>query len=283
MFSLFKKSCVGVFSILLLNTLNSSLIAWDCCGCDAPSCNRLYIGAFGGELYSNKTKITQMGTALFSEAEGGPLAVDARGHAKRTDTGFGGAQIGYEWAGFPFMCSCSDWTISPALEIEGYWYSHKRKGHLNNSTDLERLPEHDFLDTFHMDMGVYLANAVFTLNTNSFWGIAPYVGVGAGAAHVSIHKADSLQVDPPEAGINHFNSRRSDSSWAFAAQAKLGLRYKITNSFHIFGEYRCLYINSSNYIFGSTVYPTHAHTTPWNVKIQNLQYNAFAVGIQYDL
>lgn len=107
--------------------------------------------------------------------------------------------------------------------------------------------------------------------------------VGIGAARVSLHKADSFQVEPLQEGVNHFNSRRSDSSWGFAAQAKAGLRYNICNSFHVFAEYRYLYVDATNYIFGVTNYTTHVPTSPWNVKIKNIQYNAFAIGIQFDL
>ena len=98
----------------------------------------------------------------------------------------------------------------------------------------------------------------------------------------SISNATSIQVEPPEA-VNHFNSRTADSSWAFAAQAKAGLRYKLSQSFHIFGEYRYLFVDSSNFILGSTVAPDHAPTSPWNVNFRNIQYNAFVIGIQYDL
>ncbi|MFA6916141.1 MAG: outer membrane beta-barrel protein [Parachlamydiales bacterium] len=265
--------------------MNSSLMAWDCC--DSSECfdscesNRMYIGAFGGGIYSNSTKISQMGTAYFTEAVGGPLAVYAQGPTKKTSSGFGGAQIGYEWSRSPLNIGCSDWSIASAVELEGYWYSYTKRGHLINPTD--RLPEHDFLDSFQMDAGVYLANAVFSLNNSCFRAFSPYVGGGIGATRISIRNATSLQTSPEEAGINHFNSKRSDSSWAFAAQAKAGLRYNVCESFHIFGEYRYLFVDSSNYIFGSTVYPTHAPTSPWNVKVQNSQYNAFVFGLQYDL
>lgn len=283
MFNLFSKSrLAALLALVSLSTMTSSLMAWECC--DPCACNRLYIGAYGGGIYSTSTRITQMGTALFPELipapEGGPLAVHAEGRTKSTSSGFGGVQIGYEWHQ---PIGCSGWTFGPALEIEGFWYKHIKKGHLFNTTDTDRLPEHDFLDTFHMNAGVYLANAVFSLNHSCLCGFTPYVGVGAGATRLSIRKADSLQVAPVEPGINHFNSQTNDTSWAFAAQVKAGLRFNICESFHIFGEYRYLFVDSSNYIFGSTVYPTHAHTTPWNVKIKNIHYNAFAFGIQYDL
>jgi opacity protein-like surface antigen len=219
----------------------------------------------------------QMGTAFFTEAVGGPLAVYAKGHTKATSSGFGGVQLGYEWS----KNDSSEWAIAPAIELEGYWFQYTKKGHLINNTD--RLPEHDFLDSFHMNSGVYLANAVFSLNSCCLGAFSPYVGAGVGATRISIKNATSLQTSPEEAGINHFNSRRNDSAWAFAAQIKAGLRYNSCESFHIFGEYRYLFIDSSNYILGSTVYPTHAPTSPWNVKVQNIQYNAFVFGLQYDL
>lgn len=246
---------------------------------ESQCCNRYYLGFFGGGVYSNSSKIYQMGTALFQEAVGGPLAVEARGHTKKVHgVGFGGTHVGYEWKKCLDNGSCC--TLSPALEAEGYWLRRHVKGTLFNQTDTDRLPEHDFVDSFHMMAGVYQVN--FVLSLNNKWRLAPYVGVGVGATRLSLHSADSLQVRPAEAGVNHFNSRKNDSSWTFAGQAKAGLRYHIWR-FNIFGEYRWMFVDSSNYIFGSTVYPFHAHTTPWNVKIQNMVYNAFAFGIQFDL
>lgn len=277
MFNLFSKERLSILCALL--ALSTSLLADECC--DSSACNRLYIGGFGGGLYSDSTRVSQMGTAYFLEAQGGPLAVNARGSTKKTSSGFGGVQIGYEWSRCPFYIGCSGWSISPALELEGYWYKHKKKGHLTNPTT--RLDEHDFLDSFHLNTGVYLANAVFALNNPCWCRFTPYVGLGVGAARISANKAKSIQTDPPERGVNHFNSKRNDSDWTFAAQVKAGIRYNVCQSLHFFGEYRYLFIDSSNYIFGSTVYPNHAATSPWNVKVRNLQYNAFAFGIQYDL
>ena len=250
-------------------------------------CSRFYIGAYGGELFSNTIKVTQMGTALFNEASGGPLAVVARGHVNSISPGFGGLQLGYEWAKCLDDCN-RRWNLAPGAELEAYWLAgYHTKGHLMNTTDTHRLPDHDFLDSFRINSGVYLANFLLSLNNN--WkspytgtGLTPYIGAGVGATRISLHHADSLQVAPPEPGINYFNSSTHDSAWTFAAQIKAGLRYKF-NRFHIFGEYRYLFVDFSNYIFGSTVYPTHAHTTPWNVKIRNIHYNGFAFGVQYDL
>lgn len=280
MFGIFSKNrLIALCALLSFHAVGSPLTASECC--DSSGCNRLYIGGFGGGLYSTSTNMYQMGTAFFTEAEGGPLAVYGHGRTKKTSSGFGGVQIGYEWLQCPIHIGCSDWTITPAVEAEAFWYSHTKKGHLINNTD--RLPEHDFLDSFKMNAGVYLANIVFSLNTPCYEAWSPYVGAGVGATRLSVSNAKSLQTSPVESGINHFNSKRSDSTWAFAAQFKAGLRYNFCQSFHVFGEYRYLYVDSNNYIFGSTVYDTHAPTSPWNVKVKNIQYSAFVFGIQYDL
>ncbi len=279
MFNAFKKVQLSTLVALCSLGITASLTSWD--DCEPSPCNRLYIGGFGGGIYSDTTHVTQLGTAFFTEAEGGPLAVIANGHLKSKAAGLGGVQVGYEWSHFSDDCGCSDWSLAPALELEAYFFSNKRNGHLINPTT--RLPEHDFYNSFDMRMSVILANAVFSINSPCLCGFSPYVGGGIGAAHISLKNAKSLQVSPIEPGIDHFNSRRNDSSWGFAAQAKAGLRYQICDSFHIFGEYRYLFVDSSNYIFGSTDYPTHAPTSPWNVKVHEIHYNAWVLGLQYDL
>lgn len=266
---------MGLLTAALL-TISSSIMAWDCC--EPTNCNRFYIGAFGGGVYSNSSKMTQYGTAFFTEASGGPLSVIAEGNLNKTSTGFGGVQVGYEWS----KPLCSGWTIAPAAELEYFCFKHKKKGHLINHT-VNGLPEHDFYNKFHMNSNFILANAVITINNDCMRAFSPYVGGGIGAARVSMHKADSLQVEPLEAGVNHFNSNRNDSSWAFAAQAKAGLRYNFCERFHIFAEYRFMYVDSSNYVLGATNYVTHVPTSPWNVKVKNTHYNAFAIGVQFDM
>jgi len=266
-----------LFALLSLCAMSSSLMAWECC--EEPSSNRLYVGAFGGGIYSNSNRVSQYGTAFFSELTSiGPLPIIAEGHLNETSSGFGGAQVGYEWS----KPLCSGWSIAPAGELEVFFFKHKKKGHLINQT-VVGLPEHDFSDSFHMNSNVILANVVLSINNDCFCGFTPYVGGGIGATRVSLHKADSLQIEPPEAGVNHFNSNRSDSTWAFAAQAKTGLRYNFCERFHIFAEYRYLYVDAANYILGATNYTTHVPTSPWNVKVKNVHYNAFAVGFQFDL
>lgn len=282
MLKFFSKSYLSaLLALSLLNTTGSSLMAEECY---YPStCNRLYVGAFGGGLYSDSTNMSQTGTAFFTEAEGGPLAVDARGRSGRNSSGFGGAHIGYEWTQSPYYIGCSDWSLTPAAELEAYWYSHTKKGDLINPT--ARLPEHDFANSFPMNVGVYFLNGVFTLNNCCLGKFSPYVGGGIGVARLAIHKAESTQIAPPELGINHFNSNRGDSSWSFTAQAKAGVRYNICDRLNFFGEYRFLYVDSSRYVFGSTISttPPHAPTSTWIIDIKNICYNAFTFGLQYDL
>jgi opacity protein-like surface antigen len=222
--------------------------------------------------------VTQYGTAYFPEEIIGPLSVIAEGHLNKTSSGFGGVQVGYEWS----RSICSGWSLATAGELEAFFFKHKRKGHLINQT-VNGLDEHDFADSFHLNSSVILANAVLSINNDCLCGFSPYFGGGIGATRISLHKADSFQVEPEEVGINHFNSNRNDSAWAFAAQAKTGLRYNFCETFHIFAEYRYLYVDASNYVLGATNYATHVPTSPWNVKVKNVHYNAFAIGIQYDL
>lgn len=278
---MFKIGRLAVlFAFLTLGTVNASS-AWDCCeeiSCEEPSCNRLYIGGFGGGIYSNTSKVHQYGTAFFTEASGGPLSVIAKGHLNKTTSGFGGVQVGYEWS----KPSCSGWSLATACELEAFFFKHKKKGHLINQT-VNGLPEHDFADSFRINSSVVLANVVLAIKNDCLFGFTPYVGGGIGATRLALRKANSVQVDPEEVGVNHFNSDRSDSSWAFAAQAKVGLRYNFCQKFHVFAEYRYLFVDASNYIFGATNYTTHVPTSPWNVKIRDINYNAFAIGVQFDI
>lgn len=278
MITLFNKKLLSALLVIAsLGTMNFALEAEDYCCPSECNNNRLYIGGFGGQLFSTSTKFVQTGTAFFTEAEGGPLAILARGHSRRNSSGFGGAQIGYEWR----KCECSDWSFSPGAEVEAFFYSHKHKAHLLNPS--VRLPEHDFSNRFPTDVGVYLFNGVLSLNHSCLGSFTPYVGGGIGAANICIRKARSLQVSPPEVGVNHFDSDRTDVTWTFAAQAKAGVRYNFCERFHIFAEYRYLFVDSSRFLFGSTISPGHVPTTTWNVDMKNLSYNSYAIGIQFDL
>lgn len=278
MFKLSKKSHLATgLALLVLNTM-SSLGADEC----YSGCNRVYIGVFGGELFSNSPEMRQTGTAFFLEAAGGPLAVDARGDSNSTSPGFGGVQLGYAWSQCPYTIGCTNWSITPAIEAEAFFYSETKRGDLINLAQT-RLDEHDFHDSFSLDTGVYVANAVFILNNPCFGRFAPYAGVGIGAAHRSARHADSLQVSPPEAGVNHFNSKVNDADWSLAAQAKAGVQYCFCDYLRIFAEYRYVSIDPTTYTFGSTVAPGHAATTAWDVDLGRTSYNGFVFGIQYDL
>jgi hypothetical protein len=231
-----------------------------------------YASLFGGGGVRSSSDVTQLGTVFFTEAQGGPLAVNATGRGSSGGVGFVGAHIGHEWAYGSYLL--------PALEIEGFYMARSRQNAtLNNPTD--RLAGHTFDDTFPMDMAVLLANVVVGFRT-PYQGVTPYIGGGIGAAHVSINGATSTQTSPPEADVNHFNSNPDSSAWTFAAQAKAGVRLALGNSgAYVFGEYRYLYVGSVDQIFGSTAYPAHAATTQWTVRSGETSYHLAAGGIGF--
>ncbi|MCH9631423.1 MAG: hypothetical protein S4CHLAM37_14460 [Chlamydiia bacterium] len=231
----------------------------------------VYFGGFGGWGFF-KPRVSQKGTAFFAESAGGALAVNAEGKASTSHFGFGGLHLGYEW----LDRSDKSWSIVPGVEFEGFYFTNKMKAEVINPTT--RLPEHDFKNTFPTRTGVFIADGTVALE-NKY--IVPYIGVGVGAGIISIHDADSKQVDPIEVGINHFNADKRAFDTSFAAQVKAGLRYKIFKHMRIFGEYRYLYLSPINLVFGSTDYPTHAVTAPWNVRISNMNYSLFSLGMDF--
>lgn len=279
MFNLLKKGHLSAVMALLTLSTTSSLAANDCC-----DCNRFYIGVFGGELFSNTSRLRQTGTAFFLEDAGGPLAIDARGDTNTTSPGFGGVQVGYAWTECPYRIGCSSWSVVTGVEAEAFFYSESRDGELINVAQ-DRLDEHDFHDSFDLHAGVYVGNLIFTLNSCCLGKFSPYLGVGIGAAHLNARKADSFQFSPFEPGVNHFNSKRNDSDWVFAAQFKAGVGYCFCKCLHLFAEYRLLSLDPSRYTFGSTIYPSAVHvpTSPFTVDLGHVLYNGFAIGIQYDL
>jgi opacity protein-like surface antigen len=238
--------------------------------CDSTA---LYFGGFGGSVFPYDVTVTQMGTVFLSEFAGGALDVTAKGTAPGRTRGFGGLHVGYEWMhemrpGF---------RLAPALELEGSYFANPvKKADLANPT--ERLDAIKFTDTLPMRIGTLLANGILEFNNDY---ISPYIGLGVGVGFVSIHGASSLQTDPLEAGINHFNSDTSDFKSLFATQAKAGLRYRFLKHYRLSAEYRFFYLTSSDFILGSTSYPTHAPTSPWIVKLNGMAYNAFSLGIDF--
>ncbi len=233
----------------------------------------IYFGGFGGWIFPYDVSVTQRGTAFYSEAYGGPLDVQAKGHADGHTKGFGGVHIGYEW----MKPICRGFRLAPALEVEGMYFANtSKKADLNNPTD--RLPEHDFTDTLPMHIGTLLANGILEFNNDY---LSPYFGVGVGVGFVSIHDANSKQVAPPESGVNHFNSDRSDFNSLFATQAKAGLRFRFLRHYRLSAEYRFIYLTSSDFVFGSTRYPAQVATSPWMLKLGSLAYNAATLGIDF--
>lgn len=232
----------------------------------------LYVGAFGGVGSGGSTDITQRGTMYFVEATGGPLVVNAAGRAGSEDVSFFGGQVGYE------LQSASG--VLPAFELEGLRVdTGTRRATLDNSN--VRLYEQSFDNSFSTDATVFLANLVVSFPT-SFHGLTPYVGGGIGAANVDADNATSVQTDPVEVGINHFNSGDSSSAWTFAAQAKAGARFSVTQNLYVFGEYRYLYLGSTDQDFGPTDYPTHVPTSAWNVGLDATKLHLASVGIGFN-
>ena len=228
-----------------------------------------YASIFGGGGFASDTGVAQLGTAFFIEAQGGPLAVNARGTAGSGGVGFIGGQIGHEWS--------NGTLVLPAVELEGFFISNgSRHASLNSPTD--RLDEHSFDDTFSQNTSVFLANLVFSLPT-TYYGLTPYLGGGIGAARVGVSGANSLQIAPPEAGVNHFNSDPDSSAFTFAAQLKAGVRMALGPNAFVFGEYRYLYVGSADQTLGSTVYPNHAATSPWTLTLDASSYSLATAGI----
>jgi opacity protein-like surface antigen len=233
----------------------------------------IYFGGFGGLVFPYDLTVTQLGTAFFTEASGGPLAVSAKGTSHGKTKGFGGLHVGYEW-----MNRINSWfRLAPALELEGNYFANTaKKADLINNTI--RLDEHKFQVSLPMRVGALLANGVLEFNNDY---ISPYIGFGVGVGFVSIHGANSLQVEPLEAGINHFNSDASDFNTIFATQAKAGLRYRFLKHYRLSAEYRFFYLTSSDFTFGSVDYPDHVPSTPWTVRLNGMRYNTCTLGIDF--
>lgn len=241
---------------------------------------KVYVGVFGGSGSSNNFNGSQYGTAFYIESLGGPLAVNAFGKVHNKSAGFYGAQLGYQAQGIALM-STSQWTLGPAVELEGYSMSRKSfTGDLTNNT--ARLPEHDFVVTYPMSRSVFLGNAVLSLD-NPCIRFHPYVGLGIGSGLVRISGADATQVAPVEAGVNHYNANTSDSNSAFAGQIKLGVSYDINQYVSVFADYRWLYLASTHFTFGSTVYAGHPETSSWQVKLDAQRYNMGNIGLRFNI
>jgi opacity protein-like surface antigen len=268
---------VGIFYVLSSSEGNAGTMG------PLSTPEKIYIGVFGGAGASTKIDISQFGTAFFTELAGGPLAVNAFGRADSSTVGFVGGHVGYQWLEKSLNLFNSLSGLTPAVELEGYYLGKNTfTGHdLNNNT--ERLPEHDFLVTYPMNAGVFLVNAVANFNLSNLPKFHPYIGAGIGASILSISDADATQVAPAEVGVNHYNSKPSNTDTTFAAQVKAGLSFAFNENISMFGEYRWLHLSNSSYTFGSTVFPGHAATSSWSVELGSQNYNLGAVGLRYSV
>jgi len=251
--------------------ITASFVAAPVMAAEQTEARGLYIGAFGGVGSGSATDVTQRGTLYFPEVVGGPLAVNGTGRAGSEDVSFFGGQVGYE------LQSASG--VLPAFELEGLRVdTGTRRATLDNSNI--RLSEQSFDNSFSTDATVFLANLVVSFPT-SFHDLTPYIGGGIGAADVKADNATSVQTDPAEVGINHFNSDAASSAWTFAAQAKAGARVSLTENLYLFGEYRYLHLGSTDQDFGSTDYPTHVPTSAWSVGFDDTKLHLASVGIGF--
>ena len=281
----------GLTSIAIMFLISSgSAVYGGTMGAEATPIGTIYFAAFTGGGVISSGSLYQQGTALYPYGSGssytnndGPLAVNAQGKTNNSSEWIIGGHVGYRWPARLLNYIGSSWTFSPATELEGYYIGGTtiQGDDINNAT--ARLVEHDFRVTYPLQTGVVLVNAVLNANTSATSKFHPYVGVGVGAAVITIAGAVSTQIAPPESGINHYNSDPNDTTTTFAAQPKIGISYDLSNNTSIFAEYRFLYLAASNYTFGSTSYPTHVATTNWDVKIGSQFYNMGSVGVQFDI
>lgn len=266
----------------LLFTLSTTALQAGIMGEPAPL-GSIYLGVFGGGGGVRVDNLNQYGTAFYTEAQGGPLAVNAFGSSVSDSTWLVGGHIGFQWPGQLFTHLIPSWGLVPAFELEGYYLGGVSfvGDDLNNGTT--RLTEHDFRVTYPMKTGVFLINAVLNSNNNAFGNFHPYIGLGVGPAVVSISNADALQTAPLEAGVNHYNSDPNDTTVALAAQPKIGINFSLNPDVTVFAEYRFLYLSNTDFMFGSTVYPTHPATSNWEVKLGPQYYNMGTIGIQCNI
>lgn len=287
---------------ILAAMLSLGLIGFIQNGYAADSSGRgLYLGLFGGGSISDNNNFTQSGIAYKRIGDGQASAdydlyVDTKGPTESKAGTIGGLHIGYEWTEIPMGNDQSGWGLRPAVEFEGYYLGISQSGNLLNP-QLEpavwhgtveeshslAAGTHTFRNSFNLDMGVLLANVVFSFKTPWTNKIYPYIGAGVGGAITSISGGDSRQTGPVvEPTINHFNAGSSASSSSFATQGKAGIRAEILDHLSVFAEYRYLYVSATNYTFGSTVYPgIHSETSAWNSHFGAMNFHSGILGIEY--
>lgn len=256
------------------------------CSAESPIKGRgAYLGLFGGGGSLSSSSIQQTEIAFSPDGNGAnDIQVNAQGTTGNTGASIGGAHVGYEFDDWALGGKETGWSLTPAAEIEGYYLgSNPSSSYVNNP--LVTTFDHSFTLTMPLNAGVFLANTILTFRTPYSENIVSYIGGGVGGATLQVCGAtDSSQVGTfPEPGLNHFNTNPNATSSAFAATAKAGVRAEVYEHFSLFAEYRYLFINSSNYTFGSTNgalqgYPDHRATTNWNVNLGGQNYNLAVAG-----
>lgn len=252
-----------------------SIVTSYCAAADSPESDAgFYVGVFGGFGSSSSSDLRQQGSVYLTPPLPN-LPVDANGSTDGSNgIAIAGIQIGYQWDQWEIA---PGWGLQPAVELEGIY--------IGKHSPMGTMPVHpSFLGvqyvTIPMTTGVVLPNFVLTLRTPYSDKIFPYVGLGVGAAFVSINGSDSA--NPSEPGINHFNSDPDASDFAFSWQVKAGLKAEILEDTYLFLEYRYLSIESTSYTFGETDYPgAHQPTTKWNVNLGRQEFNLIIIGLQY--
>ncbi|MFT0545476.1 outer membrane protein [Allopusillimonas ginsengisoli] len=259
-------------SVLCL--LVSALGSGSCIAADAQSDQGAYVGVFGGTGAAIATSLQQKGAVHLNNVRS--LPIHANGSTgSSTRVSMGGVQAGYEWD--RWNLGQARWSLKPAVELEGIFLG---KYSPTGTMPVRPRALGTQYVTIPMKTNLLLANAVFTIQTPYSNKVFPYVGVGAGAAFVSIKGSDSA--NPSEPGINHFNSDPDASSTAFAMQLKAGIKGQIHKNLYLFTEYRYVSINATNYVFGATDYPgVHLPTAAWRVNLGRQQYNFVVAGLQY--
>lgn len=241
-----------------------------------------YAGIFGGGGATTSTSIQQSGVAFYSP----PKPVNALGSASSSTAAMAGAHVGYEWDELMLGSKDSGWGLRPAVELEGFYLGNTQSANLLSPTT-PGVQNHAFNVNLPSSNGVFVANAVFALRTPLSESILPYVGAGVGGATMNMNNATSEQINPPEPGLNHFNSNPNASGSALAVTAKAGLRGEIAEHISLFAEYRYVYLGSTDYTFGQTIgagsacCPNHVPTTNWAVSTGGQNYSLGVAGLEY--
>lgn len=231
-----------------------------------------YVGALAGVGAARSTDMQQRGAVHLLL---GKLPIDAKGPTESsTRTHLGGLQLGYEFDSWQHR---PQWHITPTAELEAvYMGKHSPTG---------EMPVHPaFLGmqyvTVPTQIGLAMLNAGLIFKTPYSEKVLPMLGIGAGAAFVSITGADSA--NPSEPGINHFNSDPDASDTALALQFKAGVKIRMSTRLDLLAEYRYLTIDATHYRFGETDYPgEHQPTDSWRLDMDRQQFNFFAAGFHY--